>query len=242
MSESPIALSRQYEMEQCSYTDALGNKLNYCRRLMNPDAPGTTPVLLFLHGAGERGDDNNKQLFHATDQIISWCERNNQKVLLLFPQCPLEKQWVNTPWDALKHSMPEISEPMDLAMQMLDFEITQNNADDSRIYIAGISMGGYGTWDAISRFPSRFAAAFPVCGGGDVAQAAKLTDLPILTFHGDIDSVVPTSRTRDMFEAVKAAGGDLISYIEVPQCDHNSWTYAFGRDDSWQWLFSQKKR
>lgn len=241
MDDSPLCLVKQYKMEQHFYTDAKGEKINYCRRVINPDIPGDTPALIFLHGAGERGNDNSKQLFHGAAEIISWCERNRQKVLLLFPQCPQGKQWVNTPWNALKHSIPEESEYMKLAMGMLTFEISKSQADPSRIYIAGISMGGFGVWDAISRYPSRFAAALPVCGGGDIEQAGKLLNLPILTFHGDSDLTVPVSRTRDMVSAINTTGGKQIRYIEIPQCGHNSWSYAFNQNDSWKWLFSQKK-
>ncbi|MBE6377017.1 MAG: phospholipase [Lentisphaerae bacterium] len=241
MSDLPIDLVKKFQMEQSSYAGIDGGKINYCRRLINPELSGTIPVLLFLHGAGERGDDNCKQLFHGAAEIISWCKRNRKKVLLLFPQCPEGQQWVNTPWNALKHSIPEESEYMKLAMEMLTSEVSKSKADPSRIYIVGISMGGFGVWDAISRDPFRFAAAFPVCGGGDIAQAGKLTDIPILTFHGEIDSVVPTSRTRDMVAAICRENGKRITYTEVPGCDHNSWSYAFGKDESWQWLFSQSK-
>lgn len=231
----------KYAMQPCVYTSPCGKTLNYCRRMMNPELPGDPAVLLFLHGAGERGFDNDKQLVHGAAEVISWCERNKQKVLLLFPQCPENQQWVNTPWDALSHTMPEISEALDLAYAMLDSECGRVEADRKRIYVSGISMGGYGTWDAISRYPETFAAAFPVCGGADTAQAPKLTDMPILTFHGDTDTVVPTSRTRDMVKALKEAGSQKITYIEVPRCGHDSWFTAFRDDASWKWLFEQHK-
>ena len=231
----------KYSMEQCIHVSADGKKLNYCRRQLNPELPGATPVLLFLHGAGERGSDNAKQLYHGAAEVISWCERNKQKVLLLFPQCPEEQQWVNTPWGDLSHTLPEKSEAMGLALELLEKEISRAGADRSRIYISGISMGGYGTWDAVSRFPELFAAAFPVCGGADTAQASKLTQLPFLTFHGDSDTVVPTSRTRDMVQALKAAGSVNVTYCEVPDCGHDSWFTAFRSDASWEWLFKQSR-
>ena len=241
MSSNNENLAVKYAMEQCEYTAPDGKKLKYCRRQMNGELPGATSVLLFLHGAGERGDNNYKQLYHGAAEVISWSERNKEKVLLLFPQCPEEEQWVNTPWDALSHTLPEESTSMQLAMKMLDSEIKENSADLTRIYISGISMGGYGTWDAISRRPDFFAAAFPVCGGADIAQAPKLIDLPILAFHGDSDTVVPTSRTRDMVAALQSSGSKSVTYVEVPDCGHDSWFTAFRDDASWKWLFSQKK-
>ena len=241
MSENTQTRAEKFQMEQCLFRSASGGELHYCRRLINPELPGETPVLLFLHGAGERGSDNDKQLVHGCAEVIAWCEKNKQKVLLLFPQCPEEEQWVDTPWDALSHTMPGISSAMALALEMLEDEIVRSAADRKRIYVAGISMGGYGTWDAISRFPEKFAAAFPVCGGADLAQAPKLTALPILVFHGDTDTVVPTSRSRDMVTALQKAGNKLVKYTEVPQCGHDSWFTAFRDDASWAWLFAQSR-
>ena len=241
MSENIQSRAEKYQMEQCVFRSASGGILHYCRRLINPELPGETPVLLFLHGAGERGCDNDKQLVHGCAEVTAWCEKNKQKALLLFPQCPENQQWVDTPWGDLSHSMPEISSAMALAFEMLEDEITRSGADRKRIYAAGISMGGYGTWDAVSRCPEKFAAAFPVCGGADLAQAPKLADLPILVFHGDSDTVVPTSRSRDMVEALRAAGSQCVKYTEVPACGHDSWFTAFRDDASWAWLFAQSR-
>ena len=235
------SLPVKYGMEQVQYKTADGQVLNYCRREMNWEQPGKAAVLLFLHGAGERGSENEKQLVHGAKEVTEWCAKNKMKVLLLFPQCPSGKQWVDTPWNAPAHTIPAISESMTLAMELLDEEIENRNIDKKRVYIGGISMGGFGTWDAISRFPEKFAAAFPVCGGADLAMADKVKNIPIRTYHGDSDTVVLTQRTRDMVEAVKNAGGTMITYVEVPECGHNSWTPAFTEDDNWKWLFAQKK-
>ena len=102
-------------------------------------------------------------------------------------------------------------------------------------------MGGYGTWDLISRQPDRFAAALPICGGGDVAQAPKLVKLPILAVHGSADVTVPVSRSRDMVRAIWNAGGSQIIYQELPEVGHGSWGPAFGNTNTWKWLFSQPK-
>lgn len=237
---SADSLPVKYKMEQVVLTTEDGRTMNYCRRKMNWDLPGEPAVLLFLHGAGERGNDNEKQLFHGAREVTEWCEKNKMKVLLLFPQCPEGKQWVDTPWNAPSHTIPAESESMKLAMTLLDEEIRIHKIDKSRVYISGISMGGFGTWDAISRYPEKFTAAFPVCGGADTAMADRVKNIPIRTYHGDSDTVVLTRRTRDMVEAVRKAGGN-ITYVEVPDCGHNSWTPAFQEDDNWKWLFSQKK-
>lgn len=242
MAENSAQLAIQYRMEQCIYQSPSGGTIPYCRRLINPELPGKTPVLLFLHGAGERGEDNHKPLLWCCPEVISWCERNHQKLLFLVPQCPPEQQWVNTPWQNLSHTMPEISRPMTLALEMLDMEIARAGADTDRLYISGISMGGYGTWDAVSRFPEKFAAAFPICGGADIALAPKLAKLPLRFYHGDADAAVPVSRSRDMAAALRAAGSQVFTYTELPGCGHNSWTPAFGNDDNLAWLFAQKRQ
>ena len=103
-------------------------------------------------------------------------------------------------------------------------------------------MGGYGTWDALSRFPKKFAAGFPVCGGADTAKADVLKEIPLLVYHGDSDTVVPTVRSRNIVDAIRQAGGTDITYVEVPSRGHDSWPVAFGKEENWQWLFSQKKK
>lgn len=242
MMDSEKNLAELLKMEQKVFAGSNGENLNYCRREMgNRKAGEKIPVVIFLHGAGERGDNNWSQLFHGARELTAYCEDKKLNVLLLFPQCPFDKQWVDTPWGDLKHSLPEISRPLFAAMEMLDFEIKNSNIDTDRVYISGISMGGYGTWDALSRFPEKFAAAFPICGGADLAQADKLKDIPILTYHGEKDDIVWTQRSRDIVSAIKAAGGEKITYVEVPECGHNSWETAFAKSENWDWLFSNSK-
>lgn len=231
----------KYRMEQAVFTTADGKTLNYCRRLINPELPGNAAVLLFFHGAGERGCDNSRQLTHGAGEVVNYCEKNSQKVLLLFPQCPENQQWVNTPWGELRHSLPPESEAMGLVRQMLKKELADTSIDLNRIYVSGISMGGYATWDILSREPELFAGAFPVCGGADTAMAERLKNIPILTYHGDSDTTVPVSRTRDIVAALKSAGSTSINYVELPGCGHNSWEPAFAVEANWQWLFNCHK-
>ena len=214
--------------------------LPYRQFLTNSDRPGGYALVLFLHGAGERGNDNEAQLRHGYRELLAYCEKNKIKAVLLFPQCPAEKQWVDEPWNALRHTMHETpSAPLAAAMKLLNLKEAEFKPD--RLYVAGISMGGYGTWDLISRQPDRFAAALPICGGGDVAQAPKLVKLPILAVHGSADVTVPVSRSRDMVRAIWNAGGSQIIYQELPEVGHGSWGPAFGNTNTWKWLFSQPK-
>jgi predicted peptidase len=200
------------------------------------------PLLIFFHGAGERGDDNKKQLVHGTTDILKFTKANNIPAIIIAPQCPKGQQWVNTPWGNLSHTMPkEPSKAMSLAIQLIEDSVKKLPVDPKRIYVTGLSMGGFGTWDLIQRKPDYFAAAMPVCGGADVAEATKLKNLPIWCFHGGKDNVVKTSRSRDMIAALKKAGGTP-KYTEYPEVGHASWKPAYLDQNALKWLFDQKRK
>ena len=112
--------------------------------------------------------------------------------------------------------------------------------DRSRVYITGLSMGGYGTWDIAGRMPELFAAALPVCGGGDVAKAPQLAKVPLWTVHGDKDGAVPVENSRRMVKAVRAAGGNVV-YEELPGQGHGVWGYTYSSDKILDWLFSRRR-
>ncbi|MBN2780677.1 MAG: prolyl oligopeptidase family serine peptidase, partial [Candidatus Marinimicrobia bacterium] len=114
--------------------------------------------------------------------------------------------------------------------------------DPRRLYVTGLSMGGYGTWDLISRMPEMFAAAAPVCGGGDEKQASRLTELPVWVFHGADDTTVPPQRSRNMVDAIRAAGGKKIRYTEYPGVGHGSWKPAYADPKLMKWMFRQRKK
>lgn len=207
----------------------------------NMDKNKKYPLVMFFHGAGERGNDNTKQLVHGVKNLLTYAQNNKEPVIIIAPQCPSGKQWVNTPWGALSHTMPEKpSEPMKQAIELLQNIITELPVDKQRVYVTGLSMGGFGTWDIIQRMPDAFAAAIPVCGGGDTKEAAKLKNLPIWVFHGDKDTVVKTKRSRDMVAAIKAAGGNP-KYTEYKGVGHGCWGKAYTDQDALKWFFSQKK-
>lgn len=226
-------------MEAREFQGAGGGKLLY--RLTRPrEAAGKKlPLLLFLHGAGERGDDNAKQLKNCVRNLLPVLERNS--CVLVAPQCPVGKQWVEVNWSAAWHDAPEKpSEPLGLTIELLAALQKELPLDGKRVYVTGLSMGGYGTWDILARRPDLFAAAVPLCGGGDEKQAPAIAKVPQWIFHGDRDTVVPTARSRNMVEALRKAGGSP-KYTEFPGVGHNCWDKAYAEPGLFPWLFAQKK-
>ncbi len=219
------------------YDDGDGNTLPY-RLLIPEEAQGPMPVLLFLHGAGERGDDNRRQLIHGKDLLIKAAREFG--CIVVAPQCPVGEKWSIVDWSKDKITFSDApAEPMRRANDLIDNLAEQYDIDKSRIYIMGLSMGGYGSWDAICRWPDRFAAAAPICGGGDPAQANLLVNTPIWAFHGDADTVVSVDLTRAMIHAIKDAGGEP-KYTEYPGVGHGSWIPAFAETELLPWLTSQR--
>lgn len=213
-------------------------------RLLKPqdyDPNKKYPLVIFFHGAGERGDDNAKQLVHGMKDFASAANRAKYPCFVVAPQCPNNKQWVEVPWSDDKHTMPkEASQPLKLSVALLDALEKEFSIDKDREYVTGLSMGGFGTWDLVQRYPDRFAAAAPVCGGGDTAGAKSLAKLPIWVFHGDNDTAVKTQRSRDMVAALKAAGSD-VKYTEYKNTGHDSWSATYSDPKFMEWLFAQKK-
>ncbi len=202
------------------------------------------PLVLFLHGAGGRGDDNRKQLQDAgfCPKLIATADvRGERECFMIAPQVPKNKRWVEVHWGLPSHRMPTLpGAQMRMALELVDRAVAEYPIDTSRIYVTGLSMGGFGTWDAIQRRPKLFAAAVPVCGGGDTRQAPKLKGIPLWVWHGDKDTVVKTKRSRDMVAAVKEAGGD-VQYTELAGVGHGSWGAAYSSAAMWEWLFAQRK-
>lgn len=227
------------------FENAKGEKLNY--RLMLPqgyDAKGTAkyPLVLFLHGAGERGADNQKTLIHATGDFAKPANREKYPAFVLVPQCPDGKRWVEVDWTLNAHQqLPEDSATIKLVLELIASLQKEYRIDQQRKYVTGLSMGGYGTWDLITRHPEMWAAAVPVCGGGDEAVAAKSVKVPVWAFHGDQDTVVKPHRSRKMIEAIKKAGGEA-RYTEYAGVAHNSWVPAYADPKMIEWMFAQKRQ
>jgi len=241
---SPVSVTNAAAVTEAkSFSGAAGGVLNY--RIHSPEKvePGRRyPLVLFLHGAGERGDDNAKQLVHGAWPILSYMKENGIEGYLIAPQCPKAKQWVDTPWSVLAHDMPKKpSEPMALVMALLEKSCRELPVDAGRVYVTGLSMGGYGTWDVAMRLPGLFAAAMPLCGGGDSRLAWKVREMPIWVFHGDRDTAVPVVRSRQMVSALWQCSGN-VRYTEYPGVGHNCWVRTYDDKSVLEWLFAQSKK
>jgi predicted peptidase len=201
-------------------------------------------LLIFFHGAGGRGEDNIRQLTDAggIEAFEKQGVRHTRKSHIFAGQVPKGERWVNTGWNLLGHRMPPISDSMKMAFQAIDAYTTdpKNQVDLNRIYAMGLSMGGYGTWDAIQRRPDFFAAAVPICGGGDKKLAKNMAHLPIWAWHGEKDTVIKPIRSSDMIDAIKKAGGSP-KYSKIKGRGHNSWIDVWNSNDLWDWLFSQSR-
>lgn len=241
--KAPVAVTNAAAvMEARVFTGANGGLLRY--RILTPatlEAGRRYPLVLFLHGAGERGEDNAMQLVWGVWPLVSYMKRKGIEGYVIAPQCPAGKQWVDTPWSLPAHKMPEKpSEPMSLVMELLDKTVNELPVDSGRVRVTGISMGGYGTWDIVQRRPDFFAAAMPVCGGGDSTLAWKIRSVPIWTFHGDKDGAVPVVRSRQMVSALWQCDGN-VRYREYPGVGHGCWIQTYGDNKVLDWFFSQSK-
>jgi predicted peptidase len=200
---------------------------NFPYRLASPPA-GTNrlPLVVFLHGQGECGTNNESQIGHAVLQFVHASNFVARPCHVLAPQCPRTQFWRGATLDAV--------------VRLVDHLTTTLPIDRSRIYLTGLSMGGYGTWDALARYPDRWAAAVPICGVGDPAAVAAMTNVPIWVFHGDSDDRVPVSASRQMVEHLRRARGN-VHYTEYHGVGHDAWTPAYTTPALMVWLFSQRR-
>ena len=207
------------------------------------------PVVLFLHGAGERGDDNEAQLTWGADFFLDSLNRAKYSAIVIFPQCPKDSSWAQSRQAPVKDSLGSYTVRTDLpatrslqlVMDFVDTLLVHGGVDRSRIYVGGLSMGGFGTFDILWRRPDLFAAAFPICGAGDPEKTKVYRKkLPVWVFHGVADPVIPVSNSRRMVNAMKANGA-VVQYTEYPGVGHDSWKNAFAEPGLLPWLFAQKK-
>ncbi len=182
------------------------------------------PLVMFLHGRGERGDDLDRVKVHGLPKNIA--EGQNFPFVVIAPQCPTASHWF---------------EQAEALNALLDHIITSYLIDIDRVYLTGLSMGGAGTWFLAERYPAKFAAIVPICGSGHkwLAQE-RLTKLPIWVFHGDADSIVPIERSAEMVEAIRASGGN-VKFTVYPGVDHDSWTETYNNPELYEWLLSHKR-
>ena len=195
-----------------------------------------------LHGAGGRGSDNLRQLTDAGMLRNLQKTKGFEDAYVLAGQVPKGQRWVDIHWGTLDHRMPAVTPSMKLLIERIDQILADKTQqiDPKRVYAMGLSMGGYGTWDLIQRRPELFAAAIPICGGGDKEMAKAIAPIPIWAWHGDKDRVIKPSRSKDMVEAIKKAGGNA-KYTEVKGQGHGVWNDCYKSAELWQWMFEQKK-
>jgi predicted peptidase len=215
-----------------------GNSLPYrLLKPVNPQALERFPLIIFLHGSGERGSDNEAQLKHIKNLVLDTDNRGRYPCYVLAPQCPANELWAEHNKDGSVKAQPTTS--MGMVMQLVEQISKDFPIDASRIYITGVSMGGYGTWDLLARYPEKFAAGVPVCGGGDERTASKMKKIPIWAFHGALDDRVPARQSQKMIQAIQKAGGKP-GYTEYPDIKHDSWVQAYQEPHLLPWLFKQK--
>ena len=204
------------------------------------------PLVLFLHGAGERGSNNSSQLQHGSMQFTNPVNREAYPSFVLFPQCPEDKYWAPSTrpskFDASQFPMNDsISNPLGMVEELLEQTVRDYPIDTNRIYIIGLSMGGMGTYDIVVRNPNMFAAAVAICGAVNPERLREMeTDTQFRLYHGDADSVVPVDFSREAYKALKQTGKN-VEYFEFPGVNHGSWDPAFNQPDFITWLYSQNK-
>lgn len=223
-------------MKPCKFQD-----LSY-RMFVPEETPRS--LILFLHGAGERGTDNQKQIAYNNQFLHRYINSDYVKThpaVILAPQCPEEMLWCQRPWaEGSYHGLPEESAPLNSVVQLCKETIAKYNLDPAHSVVTGISMGGFGTWDLISRHPGMFFKAIPVCGGGSIkkedVQRIVNSGVQIWTFHGNADDIVPVQGTRNMVGAIQKEGGQ-VRYTEYNGVMHGSWEPAYNEKDLLVWIF-----
>ncbi len=213
----------------------------------NYDASNKYPLIFFLHGAGERGNDNEKQLVHGGSLFLKDEVRKKNPAIVVFPQCPENSFWSNVEISREENKnvfvFKEGKEPtvaMKLAQELLNKIIKEYPVSKNQIYAVGLSMGGMGTFEIVGRNPGLFAAAIPICGGGATSTAGKLAKTKWWVFHGAKDDVVAPEYSEEMVSAMKKAKAS-VKYTLYPDAGHNSWDSTFAEPGLFSWLFSQHK-
>jgi predicted peptidase len=184
------------------------------------------PVMLFLHGAGERGRDGFMQAEVGIGPALRRFPERFPMVVVM-PQCPSAMSW-----SRLHNQM----------IKSIETALLQYHGDPNRVLLSGVSMGGYGTWELASRHPNRFSAIIPICGGGEPKEMARsLANIPIWAFHGALDEIVPPSESRNMINAIRSSGGIDVRYTEYPDVAHESWDRAYSDPDLPRWMLSKSR-
>jgi predicted peptidase len=210
------------------HKDADGNEAKYVLFIPKDyDGKKAYPLILFLHGAGETGDDGLKQTKVGLGPVV-------QKQADTFPCITIFPQAHKRGWGAESESGKQ-------ALAILNEVEKEYKVDKKRVYLTGLSMGGFGTWSLATAHPEMWAAIVPVCGGGDPKSAEKIKDIPCWVFHGDADNSVKVDLSRNMVKALEGAGGKP-KYTEYPGVGHNSWVKAYDTKELYEWLLKQESK
>jgi len=181
------------------------------------------PMILFLHGAGERGTRLSRVAKHGPPRLIR--EGRDLPFVVVSPQCPEDQWWQN-----------------DTLIALLDHILATCRVDERRVYLTGLSMGGRGTWMLATQQPERFAAIAPICGWGEPFAAARLRDMPTWVFHGAKDSVVPAGKSQEMFDALRRVGNRRVRLTMYKDADHDSWTATYANAELYRWFLRHRRR
>lgn len=232
--------AREGTFEPHTYRAADGATMPY--QLFVPagyDARRQYPLVLWLHGGGGRGNDNRRQLNEGNSVGAHiWTSAANQRrfpSIVVAPQCPTGAMWTNI------GARVRPTEQLERVVALLKQLQRSYRIDPRRIYATGQSMGGFASWALIAEYPGLFAAAVPICGGGDEAAASRMKGVAIWAFHGELDHAVSVERSRRMIAALRRAGGKP-RYTEYKGADHVVWNLAFAEPDLLPWLFAQRRQ
>ncbi len=240
--------AQDYEAYEKKWFTQGGNSMPY--RLLLPknfNASQKYPLILVLHGSGERGNDNEKQLTHGAALFLKDSIREQFPAIVVFPQCAAESSWarieVAGEWGNRTFTFFKKAEPTAdmLLLEGLIKEIRETYAiKRNQMYVGGLSMGGMGTFELVNRNPGMFSAAFPICGGANPKIAKRLNGVDWWVFHGGADKVVPATYSTQMVEALRDKRAK-VKYSLYPAVQHNSWDYAFKEPDLLPWLFTKSR-
>jgi predicted peptidase len=225
------------------YISTKGDTLKYRQLYPDYDTLRKYPLVIFLHGSGERGTDNEAQLKWGVQNFATDYNMKMHPAFVVAPQCPDNMDWseFRTKKNGETIFMEALpTKPMALLIELIQQYKKNNSIDTNRIYITGLSMGGFGTFDIIQRYPNLFAAAVPVCGGGDVSKATAIKHIPMWIFHGAEDQVVSPTLSVNMLQALMMAGAHP-GYTQYPTVGHFSWIAAYNDPMMMEWLFKQHK-
>jgi predicted peptidase len=218
-----------------------GGKTLLRYRILRPATiePGRVyPLIVFLHGAGERGDDNVRQLTHGAAELLRYTEAH--PAFVIFPQCPTGTWWDGPNWLSNDRKPAKVAAPLPQVIDLVDRMMQEQPIDPTRVYVTGMSMGGFGTCATVAARPDLFAAAMPVCGGGNPEWAARYRSTAFWFTHGNADPWVPVEKSRQMVRAMREAG-QVVRYTELSGVGHDAWTPTYNSDLTLNWLFSQRR-